>query len=225
MPENVQTMEKTASIPVHEQVYRRLRDMVLFGDLAPGQAITIQGLAGNLDAGMTPVREAIRRLIAEGALQMQGNRRVCVPLLDASQIEELAFARLAIEPELARRASKHVTDETLDFLARIDADLDAAITAGNLRAYLRLNYEFHHGLYGLAGAPVLLDLAEKMWLQFGPSLRTVMDAACADTMPDCHKTLLAALGDGDGPAAATAVHLDILQGVERVRGGLAATVD
>ena len=52
--------------PAHERIYRQLRDLVLYGDLAPGQAVTIQGLTARLGAGMTPVREAIRRLIAEG---------------------------------------------------------------------------------------------------------------------------------------------------------------
>ena len=53
-------------VPSHELTYVRLRDMVLFGTLAPGQPVTIQGLISDLGAGMTPVREAIRRLTAEG---------------------------------------------------------------------------------------------------------------------------------------------------------------
>ena len=53
-------------IPSHEVTYARLRDMILFGVLEPGQPVTIQGLTAGLDAGMTPVREAIRRLAAEG---------------------------------------------------------------------------------------------------------------------------------------------------------------
>jgi len=61
-------------IPTHEVTYGRLRDMVLFGQLEPGQPVTIQGLIRDLEAGMTPVREAIRRLTAEGALTLQGNR-------------------------------------------------------------------------------------------------------------------------------------------------------
>ena len=55
-------------IPTHEVTYGRLRDMVLFGRLQPGQPVTIQGLIRDLESGMTPVREAIRRLTAEGAL-------------------------------------------------------------------------------------------------------------------------------------------------------------
>ena len=52
--------------PAHESVYQGLRQMILGGDFAPGQAVTIQGLVELLGAGMTPVREAIRRLISEG---------------------------------------------------------------------------------------------------------------------------------------------------------------
>ncbi|MDH5797807.1 MAG: GntR family transcriptional regulator, partial [Paracoccaceae bacterium] len=70
--------------------------MILFGDLAPGQAVTIKGLCEDVGAGMTPVREAIRRLTAEGALDFLGNRRVCVPELTLSQLDELAFARCSV---------------------------------------------------------------------------------------------------------------------------------
>ncbi|MDJ0823614.1 MAG: GntR family transcriptional regulator, partial [Paracoccaceae bacterium] len=94
-----------AGPPAHETVYRRLRDMVLFGDLAPGQAVTIQGLVEGLGAGMTPVREALRRLTAEGALEALGNRRIAVPVLDTHAVAELTQARIALEPLLARRAA------------------------------------------------------------------------------------------------------------------------
>ena len=60
--------DDTRKIPSHEVTYTRLRDMILYGHLQPGQPVTIQGLIRDLDAGMTPVREAIHRLTAEGAL-------------------------------------------------------------------------------------------------------------------------------------------------------------
>ena len=68
---------ETGKMPAHQAVYEKLRVMILFGDLAPGQPVTIQGLTDQLNVGMTPVREALRRLIAEGALTHQGNRRKC----------------------------------------------------------------------------------------------------------------------------------------------------
>ena len=64
-------MTDTRKIPTHEVTYARLRDMILFGLLEPGAPVTIQGLINDLGAGMTPVREALRRLAAEGALLPQ----------------------------------------------------------------------------------------------------------------------------------------------------------
>jgi len=90
--------EHLANLPNHERAYRRLRGMILYGDLAPGQAVTIQGLVERLASGMTPVREAIRRLTAEGALTLQGNRRLCVPVLGGWQRDPLTSAPLAPAP-------------------------------------------------------------------------------------------------------------------------------
>src|SRR6056297_3758135 len=122
-------------LPAHELIYRQLRALVLFGDLAPGQAVTIQGLTDRLGAGMTPVREAIRRLTAEGALEFQGNRRVCVPFLTADHVSELILARQWLDPRLALRATERAAADDLDHLERLDTDLDTAITRGDLRGY------------------------------------------------------------------------------------------
>ena len=116
--------------PAHELVYRRLREMILCGELEPGQAITIQGLVATLGAGMTPVREAIRRLTSESALVFQGNRRVSVPVLTLDQIDELAFARLALEPQLAFWATENVTPKHITRLEAIDSEMNKAIARG-----------------------------------------------------------------------------------------------
>ncbi|HAL77244.1 MAG TPA: GntR family transcriptional regulator, partial [Rhodobacteraceae bacterium] len=72
---NLDTNLSAAALPVHEIVYQDLRALILLGELIPGEAVTIQGLATRLSAGLTPVREAIRRLTAEGALSFNDNRR------------------------------------------------------------------------------------------------------------------------------------------------------
>ena len=105
--------EATRKIPSHEVTYGRLRDMILFGRLQPGQPVTIQGLVRELDAGMTPVREAIRRMTAEGALLPQGNRRVAVPELTPALLDQLAFVRLTVEPKLAEMDGKLPPPELL----------------------------------------------------------------------------------------------------------------
>ncbi len=207
-------------LPAHEVIYRQLRDQVLFGDLAPGQAVTIQGLIDSLGAGMTPVREAIRRLIAAGALEFQGNRRVCVPLLSAANISELIVARQWLDPHLALRATERVSLEQLDELTAMDSQLDEAIKRGNLRAYQELNYRFHKRLYDVADAPILADMADGLWLRFGPSLRVVCGRIGTQNLPDKHKDMLAAMHARDAERAARAIREDVIQGMEQVRRSL-----
>lgn len=212
---------ETRKIPSHEVTYARLRDMILFGHLAPGAPVTIQGLIAELDAGMTPVREAIRRLTAEGALLPQGNRRVAVPELSADLLEQVAFARLSIEPKLAELAAPKLTAAQIDRLEAIDGAVNRAIEAGKLPDYLAANHAFHFALYEAAEAPVLLDLARSLWLRAGPSLRAVIDRYGREAAPDLHREALAAMRAGDAKALARAIEQDIQQGVDHVRQALA----
>jgi len=213
-------MTKKTAPPAHEVVYQKLRQQILFGELIPGQAVTIQGLTASLDAGMTPVREALRRLISEGALVFQGNRRVSVPVLTSDNLNELIFARQAIEPQLIVLATQKANPEDLDRLENIDAQLDQAILTGDLNGYLRKNYEFHHALYELADAPILVWLADSMWLRFGPSLRVVCGRLGTQNLPDQHKACLLAMRAGDTQSAASAIRDDVIQGMEQVKRNL-----
>ena len=212
--------QMSQKLPAHELVYQQLREMVLFGDIAPGQAVTIQGLIGQLGVGMTPVREAIRRLTAEGALQALGNRRIVVPQLAVSDLEQLAFARLAIEPRLAELSVKYLTDIDIVAIEQIDSALNIAIENGDVTGYLRENYRFHMAIYDASHAPLLTDLARGLWLRFGPSLRVVCGRFGTQNLPDRHRQALDAMRDRDAGAAAQAIREDLEQGFEQVRHSL-----
>ena len=202
--------------PAHEQVYQTLRAQILFGEMAPGQAVTIQGLTQALDAGMTPVREAIRRLISDGALVFQGNRRVSVPQLSPADVEQLIYVRKTMESELTRRATQHISDAAIAQLEQIDKALDQAISAGDVSGYLEQNYQFHRRLCDLADAPIMADLVDRVWLRFGPSLRVVCGRFGTQNLRDHHKELLRALRRRDPDAAANAMTQDVVQGMDQV---------
>ncbi len=204
-------------IPNHEVTYQQIRDMILFGDLAPGQAVTIQGLASLMAAGVTPVREAIRRLTAEGALEFLGNRRVCVPELTRSQHEELEFARLNIEPELARISIKHMNNKDIEELIEIDKSLNETIYNGDVHGYLLQNHRFHFALYNHSNARILLDIANMLWLRVGPSLRVVCGRVGTYNLPDRHEQALDAMRGGDADGVANAIREDIRQGMDQIR--------
>lgn len=207
--------------PEHQIVYGRLRDMILCGELEPGQAVTIQGLVASLGAGMTPVREAIRRLTSEGALEFQGNRRVCVPVLTLPQLDELAFARLAIEPQLAFWGAEKITPDGVTQLTQIDDELNRAIARGDVRNYLFHNHQFHARLYQASGARVMLSIADTLWLRMGPSLRVMCGRFGTTNLPDMHEGALNALQSGDAAAVRDAIRADIMQGFDQIRRSLA----
>ena len=198
-------MDDTRKIPTHEVTYARLRDMILYGVLAPGQPVTIQGLIAELDVGMTPVREAIRRLTAEGALLPQGNRRVTVPRVTDGLLDQIAFARLTIEPKLAELACAHVSAALLVQLRGLDRPIYDAIKAHDVQGYLQHNHAFHFALYEASGADVLVDMARSLWLRFGPSLRVVVARDGALALPDMHVEALAAMERGDAQGLAAAI--------------------
>lgn len=204
-------------IPAHQAIYQQIREMILFGELAPGQAVTIQGLASLLGAGATPIREAIRRLTAEGALEFLGNRRVCVPELSTAQRDELAFARLAIEPRLALLGARNLKKKDISEFERIDAALDDAIDSGDIGEYLKQNYHFHFALYERSEARILLSIASTLWLRAGPSLRVVCGRFGTYNLPDKHEQALQAMRAGDPESVARAIEEDIRQGIEQVR--------
>ena len=208
-------------VPSHEVTYARLRDMILYGHLAPGQPVTIQGLIADLGAGMTPVREAIRRLTAEGALLPQDNRRVAVPQMTAAMLDQVAFARLTIEPKLAELACANLTPALIARLEAADAAVNTAISADNIPDYLAANHAFHFALYEASDAPVLVDMARSLWLRAGPSLRAVIGRYGRAALPDRHSEALAAMKAKDATAVAAAVERDIQQGIDQVQQALA----
>ena len=205
--------EKFSKTPEHQTVYMSIRDKILFGDFAPGDALTIQGLQAQTNAGMTPVREALRRLTSEGAIEMLGNRRLCVPILEASNVEELFFMRKMLEPELARRATQKVTDADVETLRQIDRRLNDTIDRGDVQGYLQQNYLFHKLLYDKAQAPIIAGTVDRLWLRFGPSLRENCGRYGTSNLPDQHAELLEALDARDAFGAARAIGDDVMQGM------------
>ena len=135
---------------------------------------------------------------------------------------QVAFARLSIEPRLAELAMAQMTPDLIARLEAIDSDVDRAIQAGVVPAYLEANHRFHFALYEASGAPILVDIARSLWLRFGPSLRVVCAHENVQLLPDQHGVALAAMRAGDGPGLTRAIERDIAQGLDQVRLALAS---
>ncbi len=210
------------NLPTHELVYRQIRQMILFGELTPGQAVTIHGLVNDLGAGMTPVREAIRRLTAEGALEFRGNRRIYLPTLTPDLLDQISFARNKIEPHLAYLAAKRMNKADIDQLTQIDEKLNIVIASGDVRGYLQYNCQFHETLYRHSDAQILISIASSLWLKVGPSLRVVCGRFGTSSLPDKHNEALSALRAGDAQGVADAIAEDLQQGHDSIRHSFAS---
>ncbi len=202
----------------HERVYKALRLSVMHGELSPGHALTIRGIAQQFSVSMTPAREAVRRLSAEGAFTMSASGRVSTPMLAPERIEELAAVRALLEPEMAARALPRAHFALIDRLAAINAMNQDAVINQDAIAYVRSNLEFHRTLYLRAQTPAMLAMIETVWLQLGPTMREMYQKIRRREMPQHHKLILAALRAGDEPGLRLAVRTDVTQGLRHLIG-------
>ncbi|WP_323040720.1 GntR family transcriptional regulator [Gemmobacter sp.] len=195
--------------PLHDRAYAALKEALLEGRIPPGQPVTVASLAALLGAGTMPMREAVRRLTAEGGLSASETRRLTVPALGHDRFQALMRARLLLEPEAAADALPHLDAAAVAALSATDAALSKAIRARDLAAYMRLNYRFHFGIYRATPGSVLAPLIESLWLQFGPWMHLLFDQAPSHLAADRHQAALAAIRAGDEPALRTAIAADI----------------
>jgi len=208
----LEKVTQTGTLPAHERVYRALRGKILSGEMAPGDQVTLRGLAEELAVSMTPAREAVRRLVAERALSMTASGRVAIPAPSARRLQELFRARELLEPELAVRALPNTGKATIATLRRIDLAIDQYVAEGNAAGYVQANNAFHTTLYTLADAPALMALVESVWLQTAPVMRRVYGRLGTASLTDYHEATLAALADRDAAALADAIRRDVTQG-------------
>ncbi len=204
----------TEAVPAaHDRVYRTLRTRIMYGEIAPGQALTLRGIGRDFGVSMTPAREAARRLVAEGALFLSNSGRVSTPELSNERIEELAVLRALLEVELASRALPRAHIALIERLQAINASVGDAVQTRDAIGYIRTNLEFHRTLYLRAQAPAMLAMAETVWLQLGPTMRALYGRLRRTEPPHFHKLIIAALKAGDEPGLRLAVRSDVTQGL------------
>jgi len=210
---NEHERQSETTLPAHERVYRVLRARVMHGQIAPGASLTLRGVAADFGVSMTPAREAVRRLVAEGALKLSASGRISTPELANERIEELAALRALIEPELASRALPRAHAALTDRMAAINSVIDEMIVKGDASGYVRTNLEFHRTLYLRAQAPAMLALIETVWLQAGPTMRLLYERLQRRQATDLHRKIIAALRAGDEPGLRLAIRTDVTQGL------------
>ena len=137
-----------------EQVYKRVREAILEGELAPGAVMSQVALADDLGVSRTPLREALRMLQSEGLVDAQANRRVTVKPISATDLEELVLMRVALETEGMRLSVNRLQPEDIAALEGRLAEMAHFAEAKDYERWTLPHNAFHRGLTAPAGERV-----------------------------------------------------------------------
>ena len=194
-----------------ELTYRRIRAELMNGQHCPGERLRIGAFAEHFGVSITPVREAIFRLVSEGALAMRAATAISVPVLGADELRQIQLTRSLLEGALAERAATRADEAAIEALERTHRAFVQAWGRDPREASLH-NREFHFALAAAGDMPILYAVVERMWAMMGPSIHMLHTGLrprriSIDTHP--HWAVLEALRRHDGPAAREAIQADI----------------
>jgi len=209
---------KTSGALLHANVRQELRRRFVTGKIMPGSTLSTRGLALELGVSQTPVREALSRLAAEGAVQIRSKRKIVVPPMTADRFRDLLRCRELLEPEAALAALPMIDKLRLKKLKSADDSIGRALKSGDVNAYMEGNYSFHFLIYSAQPRRTLLQLIETLWLQFGPFMRVVYGRFGTANLTDQHELMIRALRRRDAAGLKRALVADIRDGMGLIGG-------
>ena len=202
--------------PLHERVYKEVRQALISGKFAPGQKLTSRKLAAALGTSDMPVRAAIARLTAEGGLVQRSNGTFIVPPVTRQQFREIMELRALLEGRATSLACGRIDPDGFRRLHRYSGELDRASDAEDIVVYLDINQKLKFTIYGFCESPKLHALIEILWLQAGPVLRYHAQVLRGITDINFHQEAIAALEKKKRGAAGAAIARDIKAGMNKL---------
>lgn len=194
-----------------EQVADFLREGIISGVFPRGSRLKQAEIAERLQLSITPVREALKLLEAEGYVTGDSYRGVCVVPFDASASEEVLELRLLLELRLIRGAAEKLTAQNIAELRALADEFEQAFKAGDRATARGVNYRFHRQLYSFAGMPQTLHFVQILWARYPFDLINAVEGRGAGAARE-HDEILSALLDGDVSRAMLAMRKHIESG-------------
>jgi DNA-binding GntR family transcriptional regulator len=195
---------------LQEQLYQRIREALLAGRFQPGERMKIRDLAAAWGTSPMPVRGALQRLVAEGALEGEQQRSVRVPAMTRERFQQISLVRLSLEGLAVEQAAPRIGKAEIALLHGCIVRMEQALEQRDVQGYLKDNSQFHMTLYRACGNPILLRMIESLWLQVGPFFnRLFTEADLLLRLNDFHEDVLKALLAGDGRGARAAIEQDL----------------
>jgi DNA-binding GntR family transcriptional regulator len=153
----MQAMPPIIRRPLHEEAVDRLRDLIVQGDLAPGQRLNERLLSEKLAISRTPLREAIKLLATEGLVELLPNRGAVVATMDTAKLAETLQVMGALEGLAGELACRKATPAQIEEIRGLHSDMLSMHARGDLAAYFRYNQAIHLKIVEASGNPVLAN--------------------------------------------------------------------
>lgn len=150
------------SLTKNDFAYAQLRELILTGYLEPGSQLQQGKLAKEMGVSTTPLREAIRRLAAEGLVDLSAHRDARVSTVTQKEAEDLYQVREHLDPLAAELAATERTGEELAAIIAAENQL-APLKSGDGLDALLAHREFHRRIYRASHNETLVDMLEKLW--------------------------------------------------------------
>ncbi|MDA7949541.1 MAG: GntR family transcriptional regulator [Hyphomicrobiaceae bacterium] len=210
-----QPLDSIVAVNLGETAYQNISDALIKGYFGPNEQLTIRALAKMLGTSSTPARDAVNRLIQDGALEQRSLRDIRVPIISEARYLEIAVIRTELEGLAAARAAEFATDANLKILDDLIRQNEIAIDEMSWGGAASLNQEFHFSLADAARMPVLRSVLHSLWLKIGPLLAGYYERG-GRRMIDHHYEIFEAVKSKDPERAREAIRYDINDPVEDI---------
>ena len=196
-----------------EAAYERVAQSLMDGAYVPGDRVASRSLAADLGISATPAREAVLRLVGEGALELVNARIVAVPQLTHARLREIYVLRLALEPLAAKEAAKCLKDDDIRRMEKVHERMVGAYDRRDYRTVFSANREFHFHIYAAARMPLVLTVIRAAWLRIGPTFRLLYPSlAVPQDAIEIHAAAIAASRARDANGLSMAIRKDLERG-------------
>ena len=207
-----------AGEPARTHALAALRQAILSGDVAPGQRLVEEELAGLLKVTRASLRAALIDLAAEGLVERVPNRGARVRVVSPAEAIAITECRMALEALCAVKAAQNVTDDEAVRLRELGAELKRAVGDGNPLKYSELNRELHRRVGVISGQTVAVGLLERLHAQI---VRHQFQLALRPGRPERslgeHLAIIDAIADRQPDKADLAVRRHLSSVIEALR--------
>ena len=199
-----------------ERVADYLREGIISGRLARGSKLKQAEIAAAIGTSITPVREAIKLLEAEGFVHASSHKGAIVAEFDINATEEIVDLRVTLECKLALRAITRLSDAQIDELSALQREIEAATERADKDAVRGINYRFHELIYIAADLPMTLRFVRTLWARYPFDLINKVAHRIDRTSAE-HREMLSAIITRDEAALVAAVRTHIRAGWEEFK--------